>query len=119
MTIAEGERYLGVIPDTTTLGYIAEIYRLLYIEWQFEINKVYHGEGLSICFPFIRRVTGCCRVERLSLHPCTSILECHINIDRNRSNPQLPLIKGPKVRDQVLSIKNDQQPRFQGTVYFQ
>ena len=86
----------GVIPDTITLRYIAEIYRLLYIEWQFEINKVYHGEGLSICFPFIRRVTECYGVERLSIHPCTSILECRINIDRGRSNPRLPSIKGPK-----------------------
>ena len=99
MTIAKGEKYLGVIPDTTTLWCIAEIYRLLYIEWQFKMNKVYHGEGLFICFPFIGRVTGCCGVERLSLHPCARILECHINIDQGRSNPQLPLIKGPKVRD--------------------
>ena len=91
-----------------SLGYIAEIYRLLYIEWQFKINKVYHGEGLSICFPFIGRVMGCCSVEQLSMHPCASILECHINIDQGRSNPRLPLIKDPKVRDQVLSIKSDQ-----------
>ena len=79
-----------------SLGYIAEIYRLLYIEWQFKINKVYHGEGLPICFPFIGRVMGCCSVEQLSLHPCASIPEHRINIDWGQSNPWLPSIKGPK-----------------------
>ena len=96
MTIAEGVRYLGVIPDTTTLGYIAEIYRLLYIEWQFKINKMYHRKGLSICFPFIGRITGCYGVEWLSMHPCASILECHINIDQGRSNPRFIIDQGSK-----------------------